>query len=104
MAEKSVFDAVDRSGRFGLTAEMKDWLQLAFDRAVVRRALICVVIVGAVLIAINHGSALLAGELPKARLVQIGMALLVPYCVSTYSSVAAMRAAARDKNDHDERK
>jgi len=78
---------------------MKDWLQLAFDRAVVRRALICVVIVGAVLIAINHGSALLAGELTSARLVQIGMTLLVPYCVSTCSSVAAMRADRREKSD-----
>jgi len=78
---------------------MKDWLQLAFDRAVVRRALTCAVVVGAVLIAINHGGALLDGELTDVRLVQIGMTMLVPYCVSTYSSVTAMRSIRREKND-----
>ena len=80
---------------------MKDWLQLAFDRAVVRRALICVVIVGAVLISINHGNAILHGEVTKTRLVQIGLTLLVPYCVSTFSSVAAMRAFRREKTGDD---
>lgn len=99
MAEKSVVGVVAQNGRFGSTGEMKDWLQLAFDRAVVRRALICVVFVGAALIAINHGSALLAGELTNSRLVQIGMTLLVPYCVSTYSSVATMRAIRREESD-----
>ena len=73
---------------------MKDWLQLAFERAVVKRSLICVVIVGAVLISINHGDAILHG-VTSGRVVQMSLTLLVPYCVSTFSSVAAMRAFAR---------
>ncbi len=71
---------------------MKDWLQLALERTVVRRALICAAVVGAVLITINHAHAIVAGDVTAGRMVQIGLTLLVPYCVSTYSSVAAMRA------------
>lgn len=75
---------------------MKDWLNLAFERAVVRRALWCMFIVGAVLISINHGDALLRGEITGKRLIQIGLTLLVPYCVSTYSSVGAMRSVRKN--------
>jgi hypothetical protein len=74
---------------------MKEWLQLAFDKAVVRRALICVVVVGAVLITINHGDAIVSGEVTPGRLVQMALTLLVPYCVSTVSSVGAIRALRR---------
>jgi hypothetical protein len=76
---------------------MKEWLQLAFDKAVVRRALICVVVVGAVLITINHGDALVGGEVTPGRLVQMALTLLVPYCVSTVSSVGAIRALRRTR-------
>jgi len=71
------------------------WLALATSRNVVRRALGMVAIVGAVLITINHGDALLRGDVDRARILKIGLTLLVPYCVSTYSSVAALRAVAR---------
>jgi hypothetical protein len=76
---------------------MKEWLQVAFQRDVVRRALICVAIVGAVLIGINHGDTILRGELTAGRIVQIALTLLVPYCVSTFSSVAAIRDKHRSR-------
>ncbi|MGE5192070.1 MAG: nitrate/nitrite transporter NrtS [Deltaproteobacteria bacterium] len=76
---------------------MKKWLQLAFERAVVRRALACAAVVGAVLITINHGHAILGGEVTTGRLVQMGLTLLVPYCVSTFSSVAAVRNDRRSR-------
>jgi len=75
---------------------MKEWLNLAIERAVVRRALWCMVIVGAILISINHGDALISGDFSGKRLIQIGLTLLVPYCVSTVSSVGAMRAFRRE--------
>lgn len=75
---------------------MKDWLQLAFQWPVVRRALWCMVVVGAVLTAINHGDAIRSGEMTPGRFVQIGLTLLVPYCVSTYSSVSTMRAQKQE--------
>jgi hypothetical protein len=71
---------------------MKNWMQLATQWPVVRRALWCALVVGAVLIAINHGDAIRVGEITQGRFVQIGLTLLVPYCVSTYSSVSAMQS------------
>ena len=71
---------------------METWLQLAASRPVVARALRFALGVGALLIAINHGDALLSGELDGTRLAQMGLTVVVPYCVSTASSVGALRA------------
>ena len=60
-----------------------------------RRALGFAIVVGSVLIAINHGDALLSGEIGARRLVKMGLTVLVPYCVSTLSSVAAMLESER---------
>ncbi len=70
---------------------MTQWLALATDRPVVVRALKYAVVVGAVLIAINHGDALLRGEVPVGRWLKMGLTVLVPYCVSTASSVGTLR-------------
>jgi hypothetical protein len=48
------------------------------------------VVVGAVLIAINHGDAILRGDLDAVRIVKMGLTVLVPYVVSALSSVGAM--------------
>lgn len=48
-------------------------------------------VVGAILITINHGDAILRGEVDGARFARILLTLAVPYVVSTVSSVAAMR-------------
>ena len=57
------------------------WLQLASHPATVRRALAMAVSVGVVLIAINHGAALLSGEFTRGRLTQMLLTLLVSYVV-----------------------
>jgi len=67
------------------------WFQVATSAPVVRRALKYAVVVGAILIAINHGDALLDGQLESGRLLRIGLTVLVPYAVSTLSSVEAIR-------------
>ena len=66
-------------------------LALAFQGPVVRRALLFAVTVGPVLVAINHGDAILAGSLGSDRWLKIGLTVLVPYAVSTISSVLALR-------------
>ena len=71
------------------------WLRLAMQRSVVVRALKYAVVVGAVLIAINHGDALLAGEVGASRAVRMALTVLVPYVVSTSSSVGAMLEQGR---------
>jgi hypothetical protein len=73
---------------------LADWLRVARDPAVVRRALGYAVVVGSILIAINHGGALVRGEVDSGRLLQMGLTALVPYCVSTSSSVGAIRRIA----------
>lgn len=63
---------------------------------VVRRALWVAVVVGVVLVAINHADAIIRGDITMGRLVKIVTTVLVPYCVSTYSSVGAMLDARRN--------
>ena len=49
-----------------------------------------------ILIAINHGHAIVAGDVDVPRGLRIALTVLVPYVVSTVSSVAAARDAARE--------
>ena len=64
---------------------------IALRGDVVRRALAYGVVVGAILVAINHGDALLRGDIDWVRLAKMTLTPLVPYCVSTLSSVSALR-------------
>jgi len=73
---------------------MTPWLELALSRPVVRRACGYAIVVGAILIAINHGDALLRGELDTTRVLKMLFTCLVPYTVSTLSSVQALRTQA----------
>ncbi len=72
-----------------------EWLAVASRRDVVRRALVVAAVVGTILITINHADALLRGDVSVKRIWQMGLTYLVPYCVSTYSSVSALRSVKR---------
>ncbi|MFQ5457175.1 MAG: nitrate/nitrite transporter NrtS [Myxococcota bacterium] len=79
---------------------MADWIRLATERTVVVRALKYAVVVGAILIAINHGDAILAGDsLGATRLWKMALTAFVPYMVSTLSSVGALRQFDNNKGD-----
>jgi hypothetical protein len=67
------------------------WCRLARRRSVVLRATRVAVVVGLVLILINQGDVLLAGELSPLTWLKLMLTPLVPYLVSTASSVAALR-------------
>jgi hypothetical protein len=75
---------------------MGEWLRVARQRGVVIRACKYAVVVGAVLITINHGDALLAGDVDVRRVLKIALTVLVPYVVSTLSSVGATLALRRE--------
>jgi hypothetical protein len=77
--------------------ETVGWLALAMSRSVVRRATVVALIVGSILVIINHSDAILHGDLSAGRLLRILLTVSVPYCVSTYSSVSALRASARQQ-------
>ena len=70
---------------------MKETLRLALQLSTVKRALKYAVVVGLVLISINHGDAILRGEVTRGRLFKMALTVLVPYVVSTLSSVGALR-------------
>jgi hypothetical protein len=72
------------------------WIALATSGSVVHRATVVALIVGTILVAINHGDAIVRGDVGVGRLLRIALTMVVPYCVSTYSSVSALRAAARN--------
>jgi len=71
---------------------MVDKLKAATQASVVRRAFTYAVVVGPILIVINHGDQLLAGEFNAAIAIKMALTMAVPYFVSTFSSVGAMHA------------
>lgn len=73
---------------------MKLWIRIALRRDVVIRGLKAGGIVGTILVVINQGDLLLSGNLPLDALWKIPLTYCVPYCVSTYASVSAIRSAA----------
>ncbi len=77
---------------------MNEWLSIATEGPVVRRGLLYALIVGCVLITINHGDALMRGEVNGRLLLKMGLTTLVPFLVSTFSSVGALRRARRQSN------
>ena len=67
---------------------------LALSGPVLRQALKIALIVGTLLALINHGERIFSGSLTQENILQIILTYLVPYSVSTYSSVRAIQAHA----------
>jgi hypothetical protein len=78
-----------------ILSNMSEWLALARTPSVIRRAVRYAMGVGLLLIAINHGDAILHGDLTPGRAFRMILTVLVPYCVSTASSVGALRDLKR---------
>jgi len=77
--------------------EMKEFLVLCFTKNIIKRASVTALVVGAILIAINQGDALLSGQVNVNLLFKIILTVLVPYTVSTVSSastILSMRTSA----------
>jgi hypothetical protein len=75
---------------------MKERIRLAFQPSVVKRALKYALVVGFILIAINHSDAILSGHVTGGVLLKMLLTMMVPYVVSTLSSVGAL-LEMRDK-------
>jgi hypothetical protein len=72
MTTKSKSTAVHRK------SPVVEWSRLAGHPATVRRAFLTALIVGSVLILINHGAAIVSGEVTRARVFQMCLTVLVP--------------------------
>jgi hypothetical protein len=71
-----------------MTSSINVWIRSAAHPATMGRAFITAVMVGIVLIAVNHGPAIISGQITRSRIIQICLTVIVPYIVSTVSSVA----------------
>ena len=72
-------------------------LQDACQWSVVKRALIMAAVVGTILVGINHGMCLYQGHFNSVCLFQSALTFMVPYLVSTVSSVLAMSELERGR-------
>lgn len=70
------------------------FLALACTSGVVISALKIALVVGSILALINHGGNILELNLSRGSLLQIVLTYMVPYSVSTYSSVRALQRHA----------
>ena len=69
---------------------MRVWLALAIKPSVVKRSLKYAIVVGSILILINHSDAILNGTVTFSRVFRMLLTVIVPYTVSTLSSVGAL--------------
>lgn len=65
---------------------------------VVLMAVKVALLVGTLLVVINHGPAILNNQLTFTGYWQMALTYLVPYSVSTYSSVAALPNSQRESS------
>lgn len=64
---------------------------MACERTVYLRASKIALIVGTLLAVINHGDAIVAGDVTWVTAIKVLLTYVVPYGVSTFSSVGAIR-------------
>ena len=69
---------------------MKEQLQLALRPSVVKRALKYALVVGLILITINQSDVILSGHFTRGVLLKMLLTVMVPYVVSTFSSVGVL--------------
>ncbi|MEM8561604.1 MAG: nitrate/nitrite transporter NrtS [Pseudomonadota bacterium] len=72
----------------------KGFFALACSRAVVISSLKVALVVGSILVLINHWPALVELSLSRNSALQVVLTYIVPYCVSTYSSVRSLQRHA----------
>ena len=63
----------------------------ARHQPLLRRSARTALVVGTILVAINQGTVLAAGEFPAALLWKIPLTYLVPFCVATWGALGAAR-------------
>ena len=73
-------------------------LLLARDTSIIKRGLMYAFIVGPILTIINHGDEIISGTMPKGCILKIVLTFIVPYLVSTFSSVSALLREHKGNN------
>jgi hypothetical protein len=68
---------------------IKEYVTLAFSTSIVKRGVKFSVVVGTILVFINHGDDLFAGTISQLQIYKSMLTYTVPYMVSTLSSIQA---------------
>jgi len=76
---------------------MREWLTMALRSSIASRAVKVALLVGTALVIINQGDALYRGDWTVALMAKIVLTYCVPYAVSTYASVSALRDQVRSR-------
>ncbi len=76
---------------------IETWLQTARRPDIIRRGLKVGLIVGTILMLINHGDVMLTGHVSAETIIKIILTYGVPFGVSTYASVSALRERMREQ-------
>ena len=76
--------------------QINKFIKIALLKEVVFMALKMSLIVGSVLALINHSDVIFEGTLTRVNVYQIILTFLVPYSVSTYSSVKTIQRHDRN--------
>ena len=71
------------------------FLNLALRKSVIRRAIKIALVVGCILAMINHGDRIIFQDMKPVDWLKILLTFCVPYCVSTVSSVLAIKQEIR---------
>ncbi|MCI0553235.1 MAG: nitrate/nitrite transporter NrtS [Anaerolineae bacterium] len=77
---------------------MKEFIALCFTKPVIKRASLTALVVGTILIVINHGDALIRGQMDANRLFKIILTVCVPYIVSTVSSASTVLSMTKGQS------
>lgn len=72
------------------------YIELAFGGGTPRKAAVTALIVGTVLVGINHGDAIIQGE--SVSLIKVILTYCVPFLVTTWGAVTGKMSAAKLKD------
>ena len=67
----------------------QQFLRSLVEPQILLRSLKIAVVVGTILVCINHGDLILKGDTEKIEWYKIALTYIVPYCVSTYSAIVS---------------
>lgn len=74
---------------------MRGWLEIAVSPTVVKRSLKVAAIVGTLIGLINYADKILLGSMTAVDTLKFALTYLVPFAVSTYAAVSAIREMER---------
>ena len=65
--------------------------ELIIRKDILVRAIKFACVVGVILAVINHGDHIISGNMTLTNWIKIGITFCVPFCVSTFSSILAIK-------------